>query len=55
MVPTKAQVSVDTGAETWLVNAAVEAGRDDLVRELIAEVENENNQGRVRGAAFQDS
>ena len=54
MVPNAACTTLDLASAIWLVNAAVEAGHEDLVSELVAEVEDENNQRHVMGAASQD-
>jgi hypothetical protein len=49
MVPRTGHVDVDAATVTWLVNAAVEGGREDIVGALVAEVEDENNRRRAAG------
>jgi hypothetical protein len=54
MVSSTREADVDAATATWLVNAAVEGGREDIVGALVAEVEHENNQRRVPSARDHD-
>jgi hypothetical protein len=54
MVTNTARADVDAAAVTWLVNAAVEGGREDIVDALVTEVEDETNQRRAASARDHD-
>jgi len=54
MLPSTTRVSVDAATATWLVNAAIEGGREDVVGALVAEVEDENNQRHARSTCDHD-